>query len=154
MWLQTSRFLFSKLIGLYTHVGENLQRTQSGTRDSDRTSCKGNCSLKGFRPNTRSEAATCRENTLSYHLSGPPDAEVKRSLEVQVLECEMRLHDAGGLHSGPQHVLLRGDVIRLGYPLQVVQVAAGRGKADVRGLHRSRAAPQRVLAARGVPSSG
>lgn len=59
---------------------------------------------------------------------------MESSLEVQVLECEMRLHDAGGLDSGPQHVLLRGDVIRLGYPLQVVQVAAGRAKADVRGL--------------------
>lgn len=64
----------------------------------------------------------------------PSNAKVKSSLEVQVLECEMRLHDAGGLHSGPQHILLRGDVIRLGYPLQVVQVAAGRGNADVRGL--------------------
>ena len=42
---------------------------------------------------------------------------------MQVLEGEMRFHDAGGLHSGPQHVLLCGDVIWLGYPLQVVQVA-------------------------------
>lgn len=49
-------------------------------------------------------------------------------LEVEVLECEMRLHDAGGLHSGPQHVLLRGDVLALGYPLKVVQVAGGIGR--------------------------
>ena len=41
-------------------------------------------------------------------------------LEVQVLEGEMCFHNAGGLHSGPQHVLLCGDVIWLGYPLQVV----------------------------------
>ena len=41
-------------------------------------------------------------------------------LEVQILEGEMRLHDACGLHSGPQHVLLCGDVIWLAYPLQVI----------------------------------
>lgn len=45
----------------------------------------------------------------------------------------MRLHDAGGLHAGPQHVLLRGDVLTLGYPLQVVQVAA-TGSRGVRAL--------------------
>lgn len=32
-------------------------------------------------------------------------------LEVEVLEGEMRFHDAGGLHAGPQHILLCGDVI-------------------------------------------
>lgn len=47
----------------------------------------------------------------------------KFSLEVQVLEGEVRLHDACGLDSGPQDVLLRGDVCGLGYPVQVVQVA-------------------------------
>lgn len=41
-------------------------------------------------------------------------------LEMQVLEGEMCFHDACGLNSGPQHILLRGDVIRLGYPLQVI----------------------------------
>lgn len=41
-------------------------------------------------------------------------------LEVQILEGEMCLHDARGLHSGPQHVLLCGDVIWLAYPRQVI----------------------------------
>jgi len=44
-------------------------------------------------------------------------------LEVQVLEGEVGLYDAGGLHPGAQHVLLGGDVVGTGYPLQVVQVA-------------------------------
>ena len=47
------------------------------------------------------------------------------SLEVEVLEGEVSLHDARGLHTCPQHVLLGGDVVRLGYPVQVVQVAVG-----------------------------
>lgn len=51
---------------------------------------------------------------------------------MQVLEGEMRFHDAGGLHSGPQHILLCGDVIRLGYPLQVVQVADGNEETGVK----------------------
>lgn len=50
------------------------------------------------------------------------------SLEVQVLEGEVRLHNAGGLHPGPQDVLLCGDVGGLGYPVQVVQVAASGRK--------------------------
>lgn len=65
-------------------------------------------------------------------------------LEVQVLECEVGLHDAGGLHSGPQHVLLRGDVLALGYPLQVVQVAGGMGGTGVRALG-STSAPKQLL---------
>ena len=44
-------------------------------------------------------------------------------LEVQLLEGEVSLHNAGGLDPGPQHVLLCGDVICFSYPLQVVQVA-------------------------------
>lgn len=47
-----------------------------------------------------------------------------RSLEVQLLEREVRLHDARGLHSSPQHILLSGNVILLRYPVQVVQVTA------------------------------
>lgn len=47
---------------------------------------------------------------------------------MQVLEGEVRLHDASGLHTGPQDVLLCGDVGGLGYPVQVVQVAASRKK--------------------------
>lgn len=35
----------------------------------------------------------------------------------------MCLHNAGGLHSGPQHILLGGDVIGLGYPFQIIQIA-------------------------------
>jgi hypothetical protein len=34
-------------------------------------------------------------------------------LKVEVLECEMCLHNAGGLHPGPQHILLRGYIVRL-----------------------------------------
>lgn len=44
-------------------------------------------------------------------------------LEMEVLEGEVGLHDAGGLHPGPQHILLGGDVVGPGYPLQVIQVA-------------------------------
>lgn len=43
-------------------------------------------------------------------------------LEVEFLESEVSLHDAGGLDSGSQHVLLGGDVIGFGYPLQVIQI--------------------------------
>lgn len=50
---------------------------------------------------------------------------------MQVLEGEMCFHDAGGLHSGPQHILLCGDVIRFGYPLQVIQVAGGSRQAGL-----------------------
>lgn len=53
---------------------------------------------------------------------------VKFSLEVQVLEGEVRLHDACGLDPGPQDVLLSGDVGGLGYPVQIVQVAGGGGE--------------------------
>lgn len=42
---------------------------------------------------------------------------------MQVLEGEVRLHDAGGFDSGPEDILLSRDVGRLGYPVQVVQVA-------------------------------
>lgn len=50
----------------------------------------------------------------------------KFSLEVQVLECEVRLHNSRGLDSGPQDILLSWDVGGLGYPVQIVQVAEGR----------------------------
>lgn len=64
---------------------------------------------------------------------------------MQVLEREMRLHDAGGLHSGPQHVLLRGDVLDLGYPLQVVQVAGGVGSTGVRALLSTSVTPKQLF---------
>lgn len=43
-------------------------------------------------------------------------------LEVQLFEREVSLHNASGLDTSSQHVLLSGDVIRFGYPLQIVQV--------------------------------
>ena len=45
---------------------------------------------------------------------------------MQVLEREVRLHNAGGFDSGPQDILLGWDVGGLGYPVQIVQVAARR----------------------------
>lgn len=47
----------------------------------------------------------------------------KVSLEVKLFEGEVRFHDARGLDASPQHVLLCGDVVGFGYPLQVIQVA-------------------------------
>ncbi len=38
----------------------------------------------------------------------------------------MGLDDARGLDPGPEHVLLRGDVVRRGDPVQAVQVVCGR----------------------------
>ena len=37
-------------------------------------------------------------------------------LEVEILEGEVGLDDAGRLHASPQHVLLRRNVARRGYP--------------------------------------
>lgn len=45
---------------------------------------------------------------------------------MQVLECEVRLHNACGLDSGPQDILLSWDIGALGYPVQIVQVAEKR----------------------------
>lgn len=63
-------------------------------------------------------------------------------LEMEVLEGEVGLHDAGGLHPGPQHILLGGDVVGPGYPLQVIQVAGegaeGRCVSRVVGQGTSR----------------
>lgn len=47
-------------------------------------------------------------------------------LEMQVLKGEVSLYDARGLHPGSQHILLGGNVVPSGYPLQVVQVATER----------------------------
>lgn len=44
-------------------------------------------------------------------------------LEVKVFESKVSLHDASGLHSRAQDILLGGDVAGLADPLQVVQVA-------------------------------
>lgn len=43
-------------------------------------------------------------------------------LEVQVLESEVCLDDAGSFHSGPQHVLLGGNVVCSCYPLKIIQI--------------------------------
>lgn len=43
-------------------------------------------------------------------------------LKVQFLESEVSLHNAGGLDTGSQHILLSWDVICFSYPLQVIQV--------------------------------
>lgn len=43
-------------------------------------------------------------------------------LEVQLLESEVRLHNACCLYASSQHILLGGDVICFSYPLQIVQV--------------------------------
>lgn len=42
---------------------------------------------------------------------------------MQFLEGEVCLYDASGLYSSSQHIILRWDVVCLGYPLQVIQVA-------------------------------
>ena len=47
-------------------------------------------------------------------------------LEVKPLEGELRLDDAGGLDPRPQHVLLRGHVVRRGDAVELVQVVGGR----------------------------
>lgn len=52
-------------------------------------------------------------------------AKWKRSLEMQVFEREMRLHDACGFDSGPQHILLSGYIGGLRYSVQIIQVAVG-----------------------------
>lgn len=57
----------------------------------------------------------------------------KFSLEVQVLEREVRLHNACGFDSGPQDVLLGWDVGGLGYPVQIVQVAEREGHKEKKG---------------------
>lgn len=57
--------------------------------------------------------------------------EVVVSLEVQLLEGEMSFNNASGLHSSSQHILLCGDVIWLGYPLQIIQVADGDTEKNI-----------------------
>lgn len=49
-------------------------------------------------------------------------------LEVQFLESEVSLHDAGGLHPSSQHILLGRDVICFSDPLQVIQVTGRDGE--------------------------
>ena len=49
---------------------------------------------------------------------------------MQVLEGEVGFHDAGGLDTGAQHVLLGGHIGAMGYPIQVVEVAEGDTEHD------------------------
>lgn len=48
-------------------------------------------------------------------------------LKMQVFECEMSLNDACCFDSGPQYILLCGDVARGRYSVKGIQVA-GHGK--------------------------
>lgn len=78
------------------------------------------CSLAWPTPTS----TTSSRSAPGWHAEGlQPDL-----LEVQVLEGEVGLHDAGGLHPGAQHVLLGGDVVGPRYPFQVVQVAGEEGR--------------------------
>lgn len=53
-------------------------------------------------------------------------------LEVQFLESEVSLNNAGSLNPGPKHVLLAGDVICFSYPLQVVQITRRERKRVIK----------------------
>lgn len=55
---------------------------------------------------------------------------------MQVLECEVRLHNACGLDSGPQDILLSRDVGGLGYPVQIVQVAEEEEEGETKTAKR------------------
>ena len=50
---------------------------------------------------------------------------------MQVLEGEVCFHDASGLDPGPEHVLLRGHINGIGYPVQVIQIAAGKTGEEI-----------------------
>ena len=63
---------------------------------------------------------------MIYALTRRIEQELEHSLEVEPLEVELRLDDAGGLDPGPEHVLLRGDVVRGGDAVQGVEVVRGR----------------------------
>lgn len=41
-------------------------------------------------------------------------------LEVELLEGEVGLHNACGLHSRPKNILLSWNVVRLGYSIQII----------------------------------
>lgn len=71
-------------------------------------------------------AQTCRASEWRLETQG--DCKLADSLEVQIFEGEVGLHNASSLNSRPKHILLRGDVVRPGYPLQVIQVAGGGKK--------------------------
>lgn len=76
----------------------------------------------------------------------------KVSLEVQVFEGEVSLHDARCFDSGPQDVLLGWDVVCLGYPVQIVQIAEERadGEKQVFIIHT----PQKTMKAKRLGNAG
>ena len=51
--------------------------------------------------------------------------DISALLEFEPLECELRLDDAGGLDPGPEHVLLRGHVVRAADAVEGVQIVGG-----------------------------
>lgn len=53
--------------------------------------------------------------TFSPHQFQCLHIQLQYSLEVKVLESEVGLHNTGGLHSGPQDILLSWDIGRTGY---------------------------------------
>lgn len=50
------------------------------------------------------------------------------SLEVQIFESEMRLHNPSGLYSGPQNILLGGNIVGSSYPIQIIQITTQTNK--------------------------
>lgn len=56
---------------------------------------------------------------------------------MQVLESEVRFHNASGFDSGPQHILLGGHISTVGYPVQVIQVALGGEKTHRKKLYKN-----------------
>lgn len=45
---------------------------------------------------------------------------------MKILEGEVGLNNTSGLHSGPEDILLRGDVTRDCYPVEIIQVARNK----------------------------
>ena len=58
--------------------------------------------------------------------------DISALLEFEPLECELRLDDAGGLDPGPEHVLLRGHVVRAADAVEGVEIV-GRAVVELRG---------------------
>lgn len=50
---------------------------------------------------------------------------------MKILESKVCFHNSSSFDSGPQHILLGGDIGPVGYPLQVIQVALGGESSSV-----------------------
>lgn len=50
------------------------------------------------------------------------------SLEMQVLESEVRFHNTSSFDPGPQNILLGGHIRTMWYPVQVIQIACWKRK--------------------------